>query len=101
MQKPKKETIWELLIPSDLAESLMKRAEILSVESKFLGSIRAFKKAAKLFDETERFLDVKDWEVEDPEEMELVNNMKETVRLKRRYCLARINQEKKNTAFHG
>ena len=99
VEKPKERKIWELLIPNDRAESLLKRAEILSAEGKTQGSMRAFKKAVRLFAEIEGFLDVKDWEVEDPEEIELITKMKNAVRLKGEYCLARIIDEKRGNPW--
>ena len=95
VKKSNRESMWRSLIPESLAESLLERAEKLSLEGKIYGSIRALKQAAKLFAEIERFLEVRDWEVEDPHELELIKKIREDAKLKRKYCLAKIAMEKK------
>lgn len=96
VEKPKERKMWKLLIPHDRAESLLKRARILGAEGKTQRSIKSFKQTVKLLAEIERFLDVKHWKTEDPEEIELINKMKNTVRPKREYCLAGIIDEENN-----
>ena len=93
IEKPKEPSIWEYLIPDDLAESLMARAESLSKKGRLHDAMRAFEKAAELFGEIEAFLDVRDWEVEDIAERERIAGMREAALLKRKYCLTRVNQE--------
>ena len=93
IEKPKEPSIWEHLIPDDLAESLLARAESLSKKGRLHEAIGAFEKAAELFGEIESFLDVRDWEVEDQAERERIDEMREAALLKRKYCLTRINQE--------
>ena len=93
VEKPKEPSIWEHLVPDDLAESLLARAESLSKKGRLHEAMRAFEKAAELFGEIESFLDVRDWEVEDQAERERIAGMREAALLKRKYCLTRINQE--------
>jgi len=95
VEKPKEPSIWEHLVPDDLAESLLARAESLSKKGRLHEAMRAFEKAAELFGEIESFLDVRDWEVEDHAERERIAEMRDAASLKRKYCLTRISQEAK------
>lgn len=97
IEQPKKPSMWESLVPNDMAESILERAEALSSGGRPRGSMQVFRKAAKLFGEIESFLDVKDWEVEDVEQKELIERMREEAQLKKRYCIARINMERRKT----
>lgn len=99
--KSEKPIIWEYLVPDDLAESLLERAESFSKKGKSEESMRAFREAAELFGAIESFLDVRDWEVEDQAERMLIHRMRDAARLKMEYCLARINQEAEKLRMEG
>ncbi len=90
---PKKPNVWERLVPNNMASYFLEQAEVLSKEGKFQKSAAAFRQAAKLFGDAERFLNVKDWEVTDAEERDLIEKTMDLARLKGKYCLARVDLE--------
>lgn len=90
--KSKKQSFWEILAPTDYAAFLVDRAEASIKDGKLKRSIEYFKQAVDLFHEIERFLDVKDWEINHQEERRLIEEMRKTASLNRRYCLKRINE---------
>lgn len=92
IEKPKEPSIWEYIVPDDLAEALVERAESFSREGRLEKSTQAFWKAAELFGQIESFLDVRDWEVEDHGIRENIDEMRETAQLRRKYCLSRIDE---------
>ena len=81
--------VWRRLIPDKLAVTLLEQAEYLSKEGRVQDSIRAFRRAARLFSDIEAFLNLKDRE---PIE-ELTEKMRDAARLSKMYCLARIDME--------
>ena len=97
-----KPNVYIHLIPNDVAESLLSKAENLSMKGRIQESIQSFRRAAELYAEIESFLNVRDWEVEDQAERDLIDKTRRTARLKRKYCLSRINvEESKKLKMQG
>ena len=93
VEKLEKPNVYIHLIPNDVAESLLSKAENLSMKGRMRESIQTFRRAAELYAEIESFLSVRDWEVEDQTERDLIDKTRHAARLKRKYCLTRINIE--------